>query len=359
MTETKNYTNLEIEKLGNCEIEIKAQIPEKAILKHKERAVKNLGKHIKIDGFREGHIPENVLLGKIGDQAILEEQAQMALAEVYPDIIKDEKLAVIGRPEVSITKLAPNNPIEFKIKTALMPEFELPDYKKIASKIETPKETGEVTDKELDIMLEQIKNGIAGQKKTTTPEKEGEEPKDLPAGEAGEKPVELTDDFVKTLGDFKDLADFKVKIKENLGKEKEMKAKEKRRAEIVENIIKETKIDIPTILVESELDKMLAQFKDDVAKMNIKFEEYLEKIKKTEESLREEWKLDAEKRAKFQLILNKISIAEEIKVPEEDIKKEVDHILEHYKDAKPENVRVYIESVMTNEKVFQLLEEQK
>ncbi|MBL7045166.1 MAG: hypothetical protein ISR98_01020 [Parcubacteria group bacterium] len=350
MTTIKTYTNLEIEKKDNSEVEIKAQIPQEIISKYKESAVKKLGKNIKIDGFREGHVPESVLLGKIGEQVILEEQVQMALADIYPDIIKDEKLAVIGRPEVSITKLAPNNPVEFKIKTALMPEFTLPDYKKIAGKVTITKDAGTVTDKELDEMLEQIKKGIAGQKKNSPDGKEKDEEK---------KPVELTDEFVKTLGDFKDLADFKVKIKENLSKEKQMKAKEKRRAEIIEAIIEETKIEIPAILVESELDKMLAQFKDDVAKMNIKFEEYLEKIKKTEESLRVEWKLDAEKRAKLQLILNKISIAEEIKVPEEDIKKEVDHILEHYKDAKPENVRVYIESVLTNEKVFQLLEEQK
>lgn len=349
MTETKNYTNLKIEKKDNSEVEIEAQIPVETLSKYKERAVKNLGKNIKIDGFREGHIPESVLSGKIGEQAILEEQAQLALADAYPDIIKDEKLAVIGRPEVTITKLAPNNPVEFKIKTALMPEFTLPDYKKIASGIKETKDADKVTDKELEVTLEQIKKGIAGQKK------EGE---DLPA-QAGEKPVELTDDFVKTLGDFKDLEDFKTKIKENLSKEKQAKAKEKRRAEIMEAIIKETKIEIPAILIESELDKMLAQFKDDVSRMNIKFEEYLEKIKKTEEELRTEWKLDAEKRAKFQLILNKISVAEEIKIPEEEIQKEVTHILEHYKEAKPENVRVYIESVMTNEKVFQLLEEQK
>jgi FKBP-type peptidyl-prolyl cis-trans isomerase (trigger factor) len=350
MTETKNYTNLEVDKKDNSEVEIKAQIPEEVVSKYKDNAVKKLGKNIKVDGFREGHIPENVLLGKIGAQVILEEQVHMALADIYPDIIKDEKLAVIGRPEVSITKLAVGNPVEFTIKTALMPEFTLPDYKKIAGEVELPKDVS-VTDKELEVMLEQIKTGIAGQKKTATPEKEGVEAK--------EEKVELTDEFVKTLGDFKDLADFKVKIKENLSKEKEIKAKEKRRAEIVENIIKETEIGIPKILVESELDKMLAQFKDDVAKMNIKFEEYLEKIKKTEEGLREEWKNDAEKRAKFQLILNKISITEEIKVPEEEIEKEVKHILEHYKDAKQENVRVYIESVLTNEKVFQLLEEQK
>ena len=136
MIEIKNYTNLEIKTLENSEIEIKAEIPEKIISKYRDRAIKSLGKNVKIDGFREGHIPENILISKIGEQAILEEQAQMALADVYPVIIQNEKLNVIGRPEVTVTKIAPKNPIEFKIRTAVMPDIKLPDYKKIASKIE-------------------------------------------------------------------------------------------------------------------------------------------------------------------------------------------------------------------------------
>ncbi|MFQ5661891.1 MAG: trigger factor [Candidatus Paceibacteria bacterium] len=342
MAETKNYTNLNIKTLESSEVEIKAEIPEEFVSKYKDRAVKALSKGIKIDGFREGHIPENILINKISEQAILEEQVQMALGDIYPAIVQNEKLHVIGRPEVTVTKIAKGNPVEFKIKTATMPEIKLPDYKKIAGSIVLDNKSSDVGDKEVKEAIEQIKKGIAAQKK-----------------DDDKKEVELTDEFVKTLGDFKDVKDFEAKIKENLSKEKQMKAREKRRAEIVEKIIEKSEIDIPKILVESELDKMLAQFKDDIARMQITFDEYLKKIKKTESDLRAEWVKDAEKRAKLQLILNKISTEEKIKIPEEDIEKETSHILEHYKDAKPENVRVYIQSVLTNEKVFQLLENQK
>jgi FKBP-type peptidyl-prolyl cis-trans isomerase (trigger factor) len=287
MDETKNYTNLKIKTLENSEIEIEAEISEEFVSKYKARAIKTLSRNVKIDGFRDGHIPENILTDRIGEQAVLEEQTGMALADVYPNIVQNEKLYVIGRPEVIITKLAPKNPIGFSIKTAVMPEIKLPNYKKIAGNV--------ALDKSFD----------------------------------------------------------------NSNKEKQITAREKRRAEIVENIIKESKIALPKIFVESELDKMLAQFKDDIARMKISFGEYLAKIKKNENDLRIEWKLDAEKRAKLQLILNKIAIEEKIKIPEEDIKRETDHILELYKDAKPENVRVYIESVLTNEKVFEFLESQK
>lgn len=289
MAEIKNYTNLKIEKSGDSEIEIKAEIPEETILKYRDRAIKNLGKGLEIKGFRKGNIPENILAQKIGEQAILEEQAQMALADVYLNIVKDKNLHVIGRPEVTITKIALKNPVEFKIKTAVMSEVKLPDYKKIA---------GSVTLDKLD-------------------------------------------------------------KKDSNNPDANIKVREKRRAEIIEKIIEKSEIDLPKILIESELDKMLAQFKDDIARMKISFDEYLIKIKKSESDLRAEWEKDAEKRAKLQLILNEIGNMEKISVPEEDIKRETDHVLEHYKNAKPENVRVYIESVLTNEKVFQFLENQK
>lgn len=280
-------SKLKIKNLENSEIEISAEIPEETISKYRDLAIKNLAKTVKIDGFRDGHIPENIFVGRIGEQKIFEEQIHMALADVYPSIVKNEKLHIIGRPEVTITKLAPKNPIEFKIKTAVMPEIKLPDYKKIAGSI--------VLDEKSD----------------------------------------------------------------DSDKEKQVKARGERRAKIIEKIIEKSAINLPKILIESELDKMFAQFKDDIARMKISFDEYLTKIKKTENDLRGEWEKDAEKRAKLQLILNKIATEENVKIPEEDIKRETDHILEHYKDAKPENVRIYIESVLTNEKVFQLLENHK
>src|SRR3989338_6441138 len=312
----KNYTNLVIEQKENSEIEIKAEIPENIVSKYREQIIKNFSKDIELKGFRKGHIPKSILIDKIGEQTIIEKQALLAITDIYPNIILDNNLNVIGRPDILITKLAPKNPVGFTIKTAIMPEIKLPYYKKIAGIAILDKTEAIVSEKEVDDVIKQIKKGIAENKS-------------------------------------------KKKIKENLKKEKDAKKREKRRFEIIEKIIEDTKIDIPKSFVESELDKMLAQFKDDIARMNVQFDKYLEKIKKTENELRNEWKNDAEKRAKIQLSLNEIAKKENISVPEENIKHEVNHILEHYKDAKPENVRVYVETVLTNEKVFQLLENQK
>jgi len=343
------YDNLNIEKKEHSEVEITGEIPESMCAQFRTKAIKKLEEDVNISGFRKGHIPENILVKKIGEQVVLEEVAQLALSDAYPQIVLKNKLHVIGKPNITITKLAAGNPIGFKIQTAVMPEITLPDCKKIAQEVlkNSQNEKIEITDEDVNgVMLQLRKNKWHIENKAGDSKKEPEE-KDLP---------EFTDVLVKTLGDFKDVSDFKTKMKENLLAEKKMKAKQKQRAEIGDKIIEQVVTSLPHVLVESELEKMLGQFKNDVAALGTPFEEYLKKINKTEEDLRGEWKVDAEKRAKLQLSLNTIAKKENITAPEEDIKRQTDHVLKHYKDANPESVRIYVTTLITNEKVFEFLE---
>ena len=64
----------------------------------------------------------------------MEEAVDILLKEHFYKIIEQEnKLDIIGQPKISITKLALGNPVEFKAVFAVMPSFELPDYRAIAS----------------------------------------------------------------------------------------------------------------------------------------------------------------------------------------------------------------------------------
>ena len=361
------YHSLSINNLGHSEIEITAEISPEDLGHFKASALKKFGEKTKLDGFRPGHIPKKVLVDRIGEQVILEEAAQMALADVYPAIVKDKNLDVIGRPEVTITKLAPGNPLGFKIKTAVLPTFELPDYKIEAQKVLSKEEKIEVTDKEIDEIILDIRKTRAKseQKKknaNATPilDTEGNPiSTEINKKDTDNELPELTDDTVKKFGDFKSVSDFRDRIKENLGKEKEVRAKEKKRVEVGEALIKKTSVELPKVLIESELYKMFSQFKDDIARMGLDYEEYLKKIDKTEEKLREEWKEVAGKKAKLQLILNKIAEAESITPDPEEVEREVAHLLEHYKDADKNRVRIYVETLITNEKVFAYMEKKK
>ena len=250
-----------------------------------------------------------------------------------------------------------------------MPEFKLPEYKKIAKDV-----ISKVTDEEKNVVVseEDLENTIMDIRKSRAPKihiadahehKEGEEHKhdqetsDVKT-ETKEVLPEFNDDFVQALGPFKDVADFKAKLKENIKLEKENQAKEKTRLKIIEKIIDESTIETPEILVQVELDKILYRMESDITQMGLKFEDYLKHLNKTIEDLRKEFRTDAEKKAKLALILIEIAKAEKITANPEIVAQEVAAILEHYKDADPERAQAHAENVLTNEKIFQFLETQ-
>ncbi len=138
--------------------------------------------------------------------------------------------------------------------------------------------------------------------------------------------------------------------------EKKREVKEKRRATIADQLIAEAKFDIPELIVESELDTMIGQFKADIERNGLTFDNYLVGIKKKEEDIRKEWRDNAERRARLELILKHIARTEKISPAEEEIKKEVDHILAHHKTADRFHVRMYVENMMKNQMVLEFLE---
>jgi FKBP-type peptidyl-prolyl cis-trans isomerase (trigger factor) len=321
MPQTKNFTITKVDMLPDSEALITGEISLPFLVECRKEAVKNLNENASLPGFRPGHIPEDVLVKNIGEMRILEEAAEIAIAKEYSEIITDAKIDAIGRPHISITKLAPGVPLEYKIEVAVRPEFTLPDYKKIVSKVlsEEKKEDLEVTEKEIQDVIEELN------KREIKPElKEEEKLEDL--------------------------------VKESLTREKEIKNKETRRLSIIENLVKETQIAIPKALLEGEKSKMLAQFRGDVENMGLKWNEYLEKVNKTEETIRDEWKDQALSRVKAELILAKIADTEKVEPTPAEVEHETAHLLSHYPGTDPLSAKVYVYGQMRNQKVFEFLE---
>ena len=316
---------IKIKKLPKSEVEIEGELEAEAFEAYFNNALKVLGENMELPGFRKGKIPENVLLSNIPEIRILERMAEIALSEHYPKILEDEKIDAISRPEITITKLVRKNPFGFKIKTAILPEIKLPDYKKISKEI-----TSKITDEEKNIIVsdEDVEKTIMDIRKSRAPKKHIAEEAKEHIHKDGEKCEhkheeikeeelpEFNDEYVRALGPFKDIADFKKKLRENIKLEKENKLKEKTRLKIIEKTIEESTIDLPEILIEVELDKILYRMESDIAQMGLKFEDYLKHLNKTVEDLRKEFRTDAEKKAKFALVLNEIGKKENIAVSE-------------------------------------------
>ena len=268
-TNEKSFDSVTIKPLEKSRVEIVGSVPASLWEKNRDEALKFINNSVTIDGFRKGMVPENILIGKVGEKAILEEMAEMAMSKAYVDIIMDKKIDAIGKPEIQITKLASGNPLEFKIVTVVVPEVKLPDYKKIAkSEVEkAPKGEPEVTDKDIEDAIIRIRKSKASHEGHDH-EKMSKEEHDA-AIEASMP--EFTDDFVKTLGEFNDIPDFKNKLSVMIDEQKADEAREKTRIRIADAIAEAVKVELPDIMIESELNRTQAQFEADMERMGIKF----------------------------------------------------------------------------------------
>lgn len=396
--------DFKVTKEENSQVKIEGEIPFAELEKHRAATIKNYGKDMEIDGFRKGHVPAAEVVKRAGEMAILSEMAERAINAAYPEACKHHKVDAIGYPQIAITKIAPDNPLGFTATVAVIPEITLGDYKKIAAAENKNKASMEVTDEEVETQTKDIlrqklayermqeaakQNAEAAEKKadlegTTelpTPEtvEKSEEPQththadgtvhegpahdeapEIKAVTDDEIP-ELTDELVKELGQpgqFESVEDFKSKIREHLTIEKEREVAAAHRAKITDKIIEASKMELPQILIDSEIEQMFAQMNEDLTRANLQMDDYLGHIKKTKDELKAEWTPAAEKRAQLQLILNEIAKVEEVQPDQAALDAQVDQLLEQYKDADQARVRVYVASVMTNEAVMQMLESQ-
>jgi trigger factor len=371
-----------IKKLDKSEVEILGVLEVIEFEKYEEKALEKIGESLELQGFRKGKAPKAVVKGNVQEMELLQEMAECALTDNYIKILEENKIDAIGHPQIAITKIGKGSDLEFKIITAVLPDMKLPDYKKIAKeqnekeefKKEIVVDEAEVEKTILELRkmrAEQAKGGnheghehmteeehakahASKSNETGSPDTSKEAFREIPESEY---PI-FDNAFAKTFGDFKTAEEFKDKIRSNMKIEKNTEQKDKVRLAIVEELVKKTEGEIPEVLIQSETDKIMYRLQADITNAGLKFEDYIKQINKTEEDLKKEWRPDAEKRAKLQMIIHSISEKEKLEPTKEEIEKEVAQITTMYKDADPARARAYVEQMLINEKVFTFLEKQ-
>lgn len=331
-------------KLPDSEVELSGEISVDVIAEFRDRALKHVAEHIEMPGFRPGHVPLDIALKKVGEVGVLEESMEVFIQEFYPTLIEAHGVDAVGRPDIRITKMVPGNPVGLTVRATIYPTVVLPkNWRAVGENI--PAELASLaTDEEVEQTLESLRQSRASSAKATDGQ---EDKKELP---------ELNDEFAKSVGAFETLEALKVQMKKGIGEEKERAAKDARRGKIINALLEKVEVEVPAIFVESELDKIMGQMKEDIARFNIPFEDYLKKINKTEEEMRTEFREQAKKRAKLQLTLNKIAEEEKLEADKETVEAEIKHALEHFPSANLELLRIHIETVLKNEKALRLLE---
>lgn len=141
--------------LEKSQVELTVELSLEEFKPYIEKGANKVSKDVKIEGFRPGKVPFDILKQKIGEMTILEEAANIAINKTIDQVFSDHvKTQPIGQPRVEITKLAPENPLEYKVVIAVLPEITLGEYKNLnikANKVE-------IKDDEVEKMIDQLRD---------------------------------------------------------------------------------------------------------------------------------------------------------------------------------------------------------
>jgi len=338
---------IEIKKLPKSEVEITGEMPAEEFSGYWQKAVNEFSKEASIPGFRPGKVPEKVIVEKVGEGNILEKSAELAIKNIYPKIVAEKKLDVIGPPTANITKLAKGSPLGFKFVAAVLPEIGLAEnYKEVAKKVFDKKEKILVEDKEIDESIEYLRKMRVSRQSSEQAE-EGKE-SELP---------ELNDEFAKSVGKFETLVELRETISKNIQLEKEEKEKEKKRLEALDAILKVSNLEVPEILVDAEKNKMLSELKANITSMGMKWEEYLAQVKKTEEEILKGWSDGALRRVSYGLLLKKLDEDLKPEIADKEIEEMAGKINPHSENVDKNRLKDYAYGIVRNEKIFKILED--
>lgn len=142
--------------LEKSQVEIKVELSVEEFQPYIEKGAKVLSEQVKMEGFRPGKVPYDLLKQKVGEISILEEAAHIVIRKNIDKIFTDELKGrqPVGQPQIELTKLAPNNPLEYKMTITLLPVVTLGIYKDLKIEQEKVKITEEDVNKTMEQVLE-------------------------------------------------------------------------------------------------------------------------------------------------------------------------------------------------------------
>jgi trigger factor len=159
------------EELGDSRVRVEVEVEPAAVDKALTQAAANLGRDLKIPGFRKGKVPPQVVLQRVGREAVLDEAVRQALPEWYEDAIGEAGLATVGEPSLDLGELPDKgSPLEFSIEVGVRPAAELGDYKGL----EVGRREPEVKSEEVDAEIERLRETAASLENVERPAKEGD-----------------------------------------------------------------------------------------------------------------------------------------------------------------------------------------
>lgn len=284
-----------LNKLPDTTIELTITIPWKRVEESYQKTLADLAKKTQLKGFRKGKAPEKHVEDKLGKPAIYEQVLKTLIPSVYIEAIKEHKIRPIINPQIKVISLEEGKAWQIQATTCELPKVRLGDYR---GEIRKASAAGKIW--------------VPGTAKTSKPSGLGQ------------------------------------------AQNKSKDAKDNKLEKVFEALLKTAQVQIPSILIQDEVNRMLSRLIDQTNNLGLTVDQYLSSVGKTKDQLQEEYKTQAQRFLKLELIL--VNIADEQKIEIKD--KEIEKMIQAAPDEKSRQAmdtptqRVYIKQLLKKRAVI-------
>ncbi|MDA1208712.1 MAG: trigger factor [bacterium] len=395
-----------VKRLKGARVECELVFDTETVAAAEKKAIEKLGSNLKIEGFREGKAPADMMKDKIPEQALFEETVHLLLPEAIEKLIVENEIKPIIPPKIEATI---REPLTLKVTFVERPDVKM----KGIDKIKVEKKEAKVEEKDFQRMIDYVTKQHQTSTEVDRPAKEtdsitmdfhaedknGKEipeirteghqavigskvlipgfEDELKGVKKGDKksftlsfpekhqtenlrnqPVtfhvsitkveevntpELTDEFAKTHLHAESVPEFKKQVKESMKMQEDEAERARREQDAMEQIRKATTVELAPELLEEEERQIYEEFRQQLERQGMTQEDWLKRTGKTLESASKELKEQAEKRLTLRLGLQAVIDQKEVSISDEEMTASIDAMMLPLGEEEQKRIRLAYE----------------
>ena len=122
----------DVEELSPTRVRLSVEVPFDELKPSLDKAYREVGRQVRIPGFRPGRVPPPVIDRRVGRDVVLSQAVNEAMPDLYAKAVAEGDIHTLGQPEVEITSLDDGKELTFTVEVDIRPKFELPDLASLA-----------------------------------------------------------------------------------------------------------------------------------------------------------------------------------------------------------------------------------
>ncbi|MGY1681144.1 trigger factor [Geodermatophilus sp. SYSU D01176] len=374
-----------IEELGPTRVRMAIEVPWGDLDHAFGEVYKELGRQVRVPGFRPGKVPNRVLDQRVGRPLVLEQVVNHAIPEVYSEVVRENQVRVLGQPDIEVTRLDDNDTLAFTAEVDVAPKVELPSLDELAVTVDDVEVTDEEIDQQISVMrerfgmltgvdrpaqdgdfvsidleatlngevledgsttgmsyevgsgnlmegLDDAVRGLSADESTTFQTALLQGPN---AGETADVTVtvrsvkakelpELDDEFASTASEFDTLEELREDVRTRLARTKVLQQGAQARDKLVEHLLETVEVPVPEKLVEREIEWRNRAMQNELQQAGMDWDGFLQMTGvESREAYDADQRKNIEEAVRTQFILDAIADAREVTVDNEDLSAQI------------------------------------